>query len=977
MPVVRFKGNTLDPATINALVAATLVNGTTPSAWWKRQSVDFRNSFMDTIRTSMNNGESLQQAITRVVGGTIDGVAVPGVMQTTKRKAGALVSTSMSAVTNEAAIKSYQANNDVVKAITQLSTLDNKTSDICIAYSGQTWDVNTLQPIPELGGSLPFNGGPPRHFNCRSRLRPVTKSFRELGLDKDEIPPGTRASMDGQVPADITFSDWLKTKPDSFADDLLGPGRARLWRNGDINLTQLVDMRGNPMSLTQLEARVGIKPQPKPTIRPQPRTKPPSQKMVDSFLENDDGTFVQITQAEYDEIRNHAKRLVSAADEADDAVTAAVKEIADDIGAKFPDAPIVEDGPMVKDGSLHYRKKDLDSTSRKIQTYARDRGISYTEAADQISDSLRYTYMLAENEYAAGVIEAMEKFAEMGYRNGKFDVAWVKRPDYKGINVNLVTPNGVRMELQFHTATSFDVKQNINHKLYEKFRKLSKGKQKGPEGQAIQAEMLANAQAIPVPQYMDELVDLAKIYDRPNPAKQAKILKEAAERKATREARKLASRSPKPDDQLTYVNKPDLSQLSARKFLNNNGYDRKFIAMNMNETHIAKLKDWNPDIARRLLKDAEKVKRDVEAAKIAAQTVTDPKLIRKEAHKFLLEEGIEERFLHLVDDFLELIEGASSVSFGPDQKKVLLDLIKPRVAQELVKEKKLAELAAKGAEIVAPDMKDMAWKDIKDWYAKNLTNPESNFADVVGKSAFTGDKQAYQLTANVTLMMRDRFGLTLPNYSGMRAGHPYNFGRSSANAAVHMDSDSLLLIAKGMTHQDRLEQAWNQWIRYHGNNQPMLKVGNATWNWTTQGERMVIRTQLRNMKTDNPALKRAILETLDNDDYSHSVWGMERDANIAFWRTAVHENGHRVHAAYRKEVDAILKRIQDEGEWGKWVKVVSKYSGKNGKEFVAESFLMYMTGRPERVHPFLREFFERIDKGGSFGKALFKQHNRP
>lgn len=265
MPVVRFNGKKLDPATIRALVSGTLVNGSKPSVWWNRQSIDFRNSFMDTIRTSMSNGESLTQGIARIVGGTVDGVQVPGVMKTTRGRAGALVATAQNAVANEAALRTFQENNDVIKQVTQVSTLDNRTSDICIAYSGQTWDVNTLQPVKSLGSTLPFNGGPPRHFNCRSRLRPVTKSFRELGVDADEIPAGTRASMDGQVPADITFNQFLKKKSTTFQDNLLGPKRAQLWRDDKITLTQLVDMRGNPMSLAQLEARIGIR---KPVVRP-------------------------------------------------------------------------------------------------------------------------------------------------------------------------------------------------------------------------------------------------------------------------------------------------------------------------------------------------------------------------------------------------------------------------------------------------------------------------------------------------------------------------------------------------------------------------------------------------------------------------------------------------------------------------------------------------------------------------------------
>ena len=535
MPVVRFNGTKLDPATIKALVSGTLVNGSKPSVWWNRQSIDFRNSFMDVMRESARNGESLTQAITRVVGGTVDGVQYPGIMKTTKAKAGALAATAQNAVANEAALKSFQANNDVIKAVTQLSTLDNKTSDICIAYSGQTWDINTLAPV--AGSTLPFNGGPPRHFNCRSRLRPVTMSFRELGLDADEIPAGTRASMDGQVPADITFNQFLKGKPKSFADDLLGPKRAQLWRDGEINLTQLVDMRGNPLTVEQLKARLGMPPS-KPAFNPATNRTPPAPKpqvkMVDSFLKNDDDTFIKIAQTEYDEIRSGAKRLVAAAEDADDLVTSQIKSLADDVGAKFPDASIVKDGPLVDEGSLHWRMKDVDSTSRKIQTYARDRNLTFTEAADQISDSLRYTFLVDEANYVKAVRETMERFAELGYKNGKFDAAWLKRPDYRGLNINMVTPEGVKMELQFHTARSFHVKDKLNHVLYEEFRTLSKAKQLGPEGQAIQAEMLANAKTIPMPPNIEFLDEMAKIYNKPNPAAQAKILDDAAKEVAAR-----------------------------------------------------------------------------------------------------------------------------------------------------------------------------------------------------------------------------------------------------------------------------------------------------------------------------------------------------------------------------------------------------------------------------------------------------------
>ena len=139
----------------------------------------------------------------------------------------------------------------MVKAVQQISTLDSRTSDICVAYSGLTWDLNG-EPIDH---EKAFNGGPPHHPRCRSRLNAVTKSFRELGIDRDELPPGKRASLNGEVPADITFDAFLKRKSQAFQNELLGPGKAELWREGRISLTDLVDQTGRPLTLNELRQR--------------------------------------------------------------------------------------------------------------------------------------------------------------------------------------------------------------------------------------------------------------------------------------------------------------------------------------------------------------------------------------------------------------------------------------------------------------------------------------------------------------------------------------------------------------------------------------------------------------------------------------------------------------------------------------------------------------------------------------------------
>jgi len=89
---------------------------------------------------------------------------------------------------------------------------------------------------------------------------PALKSWRELGINLDEIPASTRASMEGQV-NDKTFKDWierkLKANP-NFANEQFGKGRVELWRNGTITFEQLFDLRGNPLTLSELKNKYGI-----------------------------------------------------------------------------------------------------------------------------------------------------------------------------------------------------------------------------------------------------------------------------------------------------------------------------------------------------------------------------------------------------------------------------------------------------------------------------------------------------------------------------------------------------------------------------------------------------------------------------------------------------------------------------------------------------------------------------------------------
>ena len=114
---------------------------------------------------------------------------------------------------------------------------------------------------------------------------------------------------------------------------------------------------------------------------------------------------------------------------------------------------------------LAHRIKTEDSLMQKILTDAVADNVDLGQAADGISDVLRYTLVIKEADYSRRVPEAMEKLTSSGYEILKFRNAWGGK-FYQGINVQLMSPAGVKTELQFHTPQSYTIKQ-ASHGVYE------------------------------------------------------------------------------------------------------------------------------------------------------------------------------------------------------------------------------------------------------------------------------------------------------------------------------------------------------------------------------------------------------------------------------------------------------------------------------------------------------------------------------
>jgi len=196
----------------------------------------------DAVRIGFVEGETISQMVRRIRGTRASNYA-DGLLAVDRRGAEALVRTAVNHTGNYARQAFYEANQDIVAEWQFLSTLDGRTTITCASLSGKTFKVGT-------------GPQPPRHWNCRSLAVPVLKSAWEaLGLSKSEIDPGTQASMDGQVAADISYGQWLKGKPAAFQDEVLGAQRGKLFRSGGLAVDRFTDSKGKVYTLDELRRR--------------------------------------------------------------------------------------------------------------------------------------------------------------------------------------------------------------------------------------------------------------------------------------------------------------------------------------------------------------------------------------------------------------------------------------------------------------------------------------------------------------------------------------------------------------------------------------------------------------------------------------------------------------------------------------------------------------------------------------------------
>lgn len=219
------------------------------------------------VDTSLNNGvkQSILAALRQVAvegKGTAEAVrrvlvaASDAGFELTRREAITLTRTFIQTANVNAQEAVYTANEGLFKGYKRVETLDNRTCMICALADGAVYTLD--EPRPRL----------PAHANCRGMYVPVAKSWRDFGIDVDDLEAVTRPwtiretgpigtggrKIENYGKTTENFSGWWASLSEADkAKTAIGPIRRRLLESGAVKWDQMWDKAsGLPLTLEQM-----------------------------------------------------------------------------------------------------------------------------------------------------------------------------------------------------------------------------------------------------------------------------------------------------------------------------------------------------------------------------------------------------------------------------------------------------------------------------------------------------------------------------------------------------------------------------------------------------------------------------------------------------------------------------------------------------------------------------------------------------
>lgn len=192
--------------------------------WTDRNKIRIVNA----IRLAAAQGQTTDELV-RKIRGTRAAKYRDGLIDATRRDVNLMARTALQHVAVQAREVTWDANAKVIRAVEWVSVLDSRTSGLCRGLDGQ---------------QFPLKKGPrpPIHAGCRSTVVPVLKGrLSELQGGGTQFARGEDGP--GRVSADLDYYQWLKTQSEAFQDDIVGPTRGKLLRNGGLTAERFRELQ--------------------------------------------------------------------------------------------------------------------------------------------------------------------------------------------------------------------------------------------------------------------------------------------------------------------------------------------------------------------------------------------------------------------------------------------------------------------------------------------------------------------------------------------------------------------------------------------------------------------------------------------------------------------------------------------------------------------------------------------------------------
>ena len=238
----------------NRVITANANDAERLRGFFEREAASHHRRYAGALRQAFSQDESLTQMLSRL----------EQVTDIVAREATAVIRTGYNHAVSQLRIEMMQRNSTLFRGAIWISRLDSRTTVICASRSNGMWDLNTGRPLPGSSVQIPFPGPPPAHFACRSQLHPLTRNAADIGMrGSDEVrdainslTPEQHRLLSPDPPADETYSQWLRRQSAEVQTQVLGTTRRKLWLDGKVELTDLVNQKGRPLTLKQLSRKI-------------------------------------------------------------------------------------------------------------------------------------------------------------------------------------------------------------------------------------------------------------------------------------------------------------------------------------------------------------------------------------------------------------------------------------------------------------------------------------------------------------------------------------------------------------------------------------------------------------------------------------------------------------------------------------------------------------------------------------------------